>query len=473
MSIRSKLAWTFILLLVFGITAISSYSILFIRNYLLNEGEQQIARDALWLEVTIQNLPSGDAFESHLNEAAVISGYRIDLYDEQGQPYLSVPFSDPLPEVFELDPVLQGGLDALEGAVEVERNRESDWLSAWVLTDLSGIPVRYLRVSQLKEQIYRPITTIRWIIYTGMFISMGLVILVSILFARSIARPILELEREAQSIADGDVEKTIELDRTDEFGALARSLNRMASRLRQDHLEMRRMYEKQNQFFADITHELRNPLHTISGMLEMAQMDGIDPEKREKYIQTASRQTERIHHLFKDLLTLQRFESDRDFIDQRPFLLAPLLAHLESVYRPMARNKEVDFRVQPAEVMVMGDAGKVEQVLENLVNNAIKFTNEGEITVGASETDDQVCISVTDTGIGIPEEHRDRLFDRFYRTDKARSRDKGGTGLGLAVVRSILESHGSSIHVESIPGKGSRFWFHLPLVAEGEDPAQG
>lgn len=473
MSIRSKLAWTFILLLVFGITAISSYSILFIRNYLLNEGEQQIARDALWLEVTIQNLPAGEAFESHLNEAAVISGYRIDLYDEEGRPYLSVPFSDPLPEASDLDPVFQGGLDALEGAVEVERNRESDWLSAWVVTDLSDIAVRYLRVSQRKEQIYRPITTIRWIIYTGMFISMGLVILVSILFARSIARPILELEREAQSIADGDVEKTIELDRTDEFGALARSLNRMASRLRQDHEEMRRMYEKQNQFFADITHELRNPLHTISGMLEMAQMDGIDPEKREKYIQTASRQTERIHHLFKDLLTLQRFESDRDFIDQRPFSLAPLLTHLESVYRPMARNKGVEFRVHPVEAMVMGDAGKVEQVLENLVTNALKFTNEGEITVEASASHDRVCISVTDTGIGIPEEHRDRLFDRFYRTDKARSRDKGGTGLGLAVVRSILESHGSSIHVESLSGKGSRFWFHLPLVAEGAGSSRG
>lgn len=473
MSIRSKLAWTFILLLVFGITAISSYSILFIRNYLLNEGEQQIARDALWLEVTIQNLPAGDAFESHLNEAAVISGYRMDLYDEEGRPYLSVPFSDPLPEVSNLEPVFRGGLEALDGAVEVERAPESDWLSAWVVTRLPDRSVRYLRVSQLKEQIYRPITTIRWIIYTGMFISMGLVILVSILFARSISRPILELEREAQSIADGDVEKTIELDRSDEFGTLARSLNRMASRLRQDHEEMRRVYEKQNQFFADITHELRNPLHTISGMLEMAQMDGVEPEKRESYIQTASRQTDRIHHLFKDLLTLQRFESDRDFIDPRPFSLAPLLMQLESVYRPMARNKRIDFRVRSVDATVLADAGKVEQVLENLVTNAFKFTSEGEIAVEADVKGREVCISVSDSGIGIPEEHRGRLFDRFYRTDKARSRDKGGTGLGLAVVRSILESHGSSIHVESEPGHGSRFWFQLPLAPEGTAADRG
>ncbi|MEX0594266.1 MAG: HAMP domain-containing sensor histidine kinase [Balneolaceae bacterium] len=473
MSIRSKLAWTFILLLVFGITAISSYSILFIRNYLLNEGEQQIARDALWLEVTIQNLPTGESFESHLNEAAVISGYRIDLYDEEGHPYLSVPFTDPFPEASELDPVFRGGLDALDGSVEVERSPESDWLSAWVLTQLPSRSVRYLRVSQLKEQIYRPITTIRWIIYTGMFISMGLVILVSILFARSISRPILELEREAQLIADGDVEKTIELDRSDEFGALARSLNRMASKLRQDHEEMRRMYEKQNQFFADITHELRNPLHTISGMLEMAQMDGVDPEKRDRYVRTASRQTERIDHLFKDLLMLQRFESDRDFMDPNPFSLAPLMMQLESVYRPMARSKGILFQVRPVDAIVMGDSAKIEQVLENLVTNAFKFTNEGDISVEAELAGSEVCISVIDTGIGIPEEHRDRLFDRFYRTDKARSRDKGGTGLGLAVVRSILESHGTTIHVESEPGLGSRFWFHLPLVPEGAAPVRG
>lgn len=473
MSIRSKLAWTFILLLVFGITAISSYSILFIRNYLLNEGEQQIARDALWLEVTIQNLPEGEEFEAHLNEAAVISGYRMDLYDQDGEPYLSVPFSDPLPPVTDLDPVFRGGLEALEGAVEVERSRESEWLSAWLVTRLDGESVRYLRVSQLKEQIYHPITTIRWIIYTGMFISMGLVILVSILFARSISRPILELEREAQAIADGDVEKTIELNRSDEFGALARSLNRMASRLRQDHAEMRRMYEKQNQFFADITHELRNPLHTISGMLEMAQMEGVEPEKRAHYLQTASRQTERIHHLFKDLLTLQRFESDRDFIDPRPCPVRPILEQMESVYEPMARNKGIGFRLDVVDAVVLADSAKMEQVVENLLTNALKFTSEGEIRLAAELHGAHLRIEVTDTGIGIPEEHRDRLFDRFYRTDKARSRDKGGTGLGLAVVRSILESHGSSIHVESEPGRGSRFWFDLPLVSEGAAPARG
>jgi signal transduction histidine kinase len=110
----------------------------------------------------------------------------------------------------------------------------------------------------------------------------------------------------------------------------------------------------------------------------------------------------------------------------------------------------------------VGDPDKIEQVLENLVSNALKYTNKGKITIHISLSEESVKVEVADTGIGISEDHINRLFDRFYRTDKARSRDKGGTGLGLAVVKSILNAHGSEINVKSNPGGGSRFWFTLP-----------
>jgi signal transduction histidine kinase len=126
-----------------------------------------------------------------------------------------------------------------------------------------------------------------------------------------------------------------------------------------------------------------------------------------------------------------------------------------------AQEKGIILTYKNPPVKVKGDPDKIEQVLENLLTNAIKFTNEGEINISVRCDSKDVIVEVSDTGIGITNDHLDRLFDRFYRTDKARSRDKGGTGLGLAVVKSILSAHQSEIRVESEPGKGSRFWFRL------------
>ena len=461
MSIRAKLAWTFILLLIFGITAISSYSILFIRNYLLEEGEKQIINDTDCLKITIQNLRVDDRFDTNLNEAARTSGYRIAIYDEEGILFAKVPYIEDVqaPEVFEK--ALKDTLSSTQH-VYLENKPESDKIMVYAMLSEGQNPARYLEVSIFKDQIYEPIKTIRWIIYTGMFISIGLVFLVSILFSRYISRPILQLESAARDIAAGDVDRTLNLDRKDEFGKLAASLNRMAERFRADNQEMKRLYEKQSQFFADITHEIRNPLHTISGSLEMLQMNTLKEEQRQHYLQTALRQTERIDRLFKDLVTLQRYDSDSYFIEKQEFDLCKTIRQVVDLYIAEAERKGITLKYEQEHRLVVADPNKIEQVIENLVSNAVKYTNKGKIEITVTTRNESVEIHVTDTGIGISEEHLNRLFDRFYRTDKARSRDKGGTGLGLAVVKSILSAHDSDIQVISKPGSGSDFWFILP-----------
>ncbi|MEX0995272.1 MAG: HAMP domain-containing sensor histidine kinase [Balneolaceae bacterium] len=463
MSIRSKLAWTFILLLIFGITAISSYSILFIRDYLLDEGVRQIGNDAEWLAVTIRNLPDNDRFEDNLNEAARTSGYRLAGYDETGNLLTAVPSDENIEAPALLEEERKSKLREGPDSLILE---ESDPERLIVYVSLIGgeNPVRFLQVSQLKEQIYAPIKTIRWIIYTGMFISIGLVIIVSIWFARYMSRPILQLEQTARRIAEGDVDKTLHLNRSDEFGTLAESLNRMASRLREDNEQLKRLYDKQNQFFADITHELRNPLHTIAGALEMLQMKNLSEPQRKHYQNTALRQTERIHRLFKDLVTLQRYDSDSYFIEKKEFNLSGVLNHINELYYPQAREKGIDLKVDTGSYRVFADPDKIEQVLDNLVSNALKYTNKGSIGISCRREGKEVRVEVRDSGIGISEEHLSKLFDRFYRTDKARSRDKGGIGLGLSVVKSILDAHGSKIRIESEAGKGSVFSFGLPLA---------
>jgi signal transduction histidine kinase len=461
MSIRAKLAWTFILLLIFGITAISSYSILFIRNYLLDEGEKQIVNDTEWLAITIQNLRADGQFETNLNEAARTSGYRLAIYDDDGILFADVPYYEQLEAPGQLDE--QTRRDIHEQVEIILANEpESEQLVTFASLQSEHNPARYLKVSIYKDQIYEPIKTIRWIIYTGMFVSIGLVLIVSILFSRYISRPILQLESVARDISEGNTGQTLNLDRKDEFGRLAHSLNRMAERLQADNQEMKRLYEKQNQFFADITHEIKNPLHTIAGSIEMLMMDDLDEEQKRKYLLTASRQTHRINRLFKDLVTLQRYDSDDQFIEKRRFDIKKVIGLVTELLESEAEEKGLTLTAETKSHFVTADPGKIEQVLENLVSNAIKFTNKGSIQIRATDTGESIIVEVKDTGTGISKEHLDRLFDRFYRTDKARSRDKGGTGLGLSVVKSILNAHGSDIRVESEPGKGSRFWFRLP-----------
>ncbi len=459
MTIRSKLAWTFILLLIFGITAITSYSIVFIRDYLLDEGIRQIYRDSRWLALTIEKLPSDKQFPNHFNEIAKTSGYQLALYDANGA---LLGF---YPDSAKASPYLSGdllvSLNARGKLPVIKDETESELVLSYIYLPDSINETRYIKVSQLKDHIFAPIKTIRWIIYYGMFISIGIVIGVSIWVARYITKPITQIKNAAGEIAEGDVDRQIDLNRNDEFGTLATSLNRMASRLRADTEQIMRFADKQRQFFADITHEIRNPLHTISGALEMLELENLPADKQQTYLKTAQKQTVRISRLFKDLVTLQRYDSDEYFIEKKEFDLALIAKHMVEWYGERVEEKGITLEVDTHTCLAIGDPGKIEQVVDNLISNAVKYTNSGNISLRYFRTNGEVTLEVRDTGIGISDEHLNRLFDRFYRTDKARSRDKGGTGLGLAVVKSILNAHGTDIEVESEVGKGSAFWFNL------------
>lgn len=462
MTIRSKLAWTFILLLIFGITAISSYSIVFIRDYLLDQGRSELQKDTRWMAETVRNIPAGQSFGPDFKEAARISGYHLALYDSAGE-LISV-----YPDTLDIDPFLSDDIQVTlqtRGQIPwMPNNPESEMLVSYIHMLQSINEARFVRLSQFKDQIYEPIKTIRWIIYYGMFISIGLVIVVSIWIARYLTKPITQIKNAAQGIAEGDVNREIDLKRNDEFGTLADSLNQMAQRLREDTKQIKRFAEKQRQFFADITHEIRNPLHTISASLEMTEMDELSDEVRKKYQKNARKQVERISHLFKDLVTLQRYDSDEHFIEKKEFDFSEIAGHMQELYEDAATEKGIELEIDTHGCPVVGDPGKIEQVVDNLISNALKYTSEGRIRLQYESKDGKVLVEISDTGIGISEEHLDRLFDRFYRTDKARSRDKGGTGLGLAVVKSILDAHDSHIEVESEVGEGTVFRFELPAA---------
>ncbi|MEX2479187.1 MAG: HAMP domain-containing sensor histidine kinase [Gracilimonas sp.] len=465
MKIRSKLAWTYIILLVIGIITISAYSILTIRSFLLEEGEQQFERDALSLALAAGSFRDNDQFDDRIRRQAELSRYEMAVYDKDGIRFLTFPegaFDDV--DAY-LNSELLAELERQDGSPIVQNSEDSPKLIAYVDLGQSENAAQYLRISQDKSEYYAAAASIRHIIYAGMFFSIGAVIIVSFLFARYIASPILQLNAAALDIARGNFDRKIDLKRNDEFGTLADSLNHMASTLRADNEQLKKLNEKQSQFFADITHEVRNPLHTISGALEMLELENLQPEKKKQYMVTAQKQIKRVARLFEDIKTLQRYDFDESFINRKEFDLKELVNEAEQAYQPIAQKKGLELvtkNITPC--TVNADPDKIEQVLDNLISNAIKYTIEGTVEVGFEKKDDVVKVYVKDTGPGIGKEHLDRLFDRFYRTDKARSRDKGGTGLGLSVVKGILNAHQSDIKVESKVGKGSLFYFTLPTL---------
>ncbi|MBN2537143.1 HAMP domain-containing protein [candidate division WOR-3 bacterium] len=233
-----------------------------------------------------------------------------------------------------------------------------------------------------------------------------------------------------------------------------------------DVTEIERMARIKKDLVVNASHELRTPLTAIKGFLETMD-EGMTGDNR-RYLEIVMRHTERLINIVQDLLLLARLE-DGPPLQTEPVDLAALAQGTLRIFERRAQEKGVGLRFESGAGMptVDGDAFRLEQVLVNLVDNAVKYTDEGSVVVGLAAEDGWMVLRVRDTGIGIGRDQLDRVFERFYVTDKARSRKQGGTGLGLAIVKHIVLQHGGTIEVTSEPGRGSEFIVRLPLLGPG------
>jgi two-component system phosphate regulon sensor histidine kinase PhoR len=248
-----------------------------------------------------------------------------------------------------------------------------------------------------------------------------------------------------------------------------------------DITELRRLEHIRKDFVANVSHELRTPLTSIKGYVE-ALLDGgkDDPETSVRFLDIILKQSDRLNLILEDLLQLSKIESGQVQFKQEPLHIGSVVERTIAMIKPLADKKQHELRseVEPGLPLITGDQERLVQVVANLLDNAIKYTPEGgQITVSARRIPvsgqrmadgprNGVELTVTDTGIGIPEKDRPRVFERFYRVDKARSRELGGTGLGLAIVKHIVEGHGGQIRVEGNVPSGSRFVVRLPAETE-------
>ena len=248
-----------------------------------------------------------------------------------------------------------------------------------------------------------------------------------------------------------------------------------------DITELERVDQMRRDFVINVSHELRTPLASITGYAETL-LDGAihDQQNNQRFVRILWRNAQRLAQLTADLMTLSQIEVKAREFEFKGESAAELLHLAAEAIRPVLATKNLQLEVDPVrhDLMVDCDASAVQQILANLLDNAAKYTPEhGRITVGAVEGESKLDVFVRDTGIGIAKEHIPRVFERFYRVDKARSRELGGTGLGLAIVKHLVQAHKGAVWVESKLGEGTTVWFslpylqipaHQPLVAEGQ-----
>ncbi|MBQ2348368.1 MAG: HAMP domain-containing histidine kinase [Clostridia bacterium] len=301
------------------------------------------------------------------------------------------------------------------------------------------------------------------------FCSAGIVIFALIfsfvgIFSYQLTKPLQQMAKAAKAFGNGDFSKRVKADGNDEIGDLARAFNTMADSLAASE-GMRRS------FIANVSHELKTPMTTIAGFIDGI-LDGTIPKERQNYyLNIVTVEVKRLSRLVTSMLALSRIDSGELKMQTRKFNISDtvLTTFLTFEQKIDERKIEIHGLEDNPPLYIEGDPDMIHQVVYNLVENATKFTNiEGRIDVAIEDKNTDVWVSITNTGPGIPPEQIGYIFDRFYKTDKSRSMDKNGMGLGLFIVKTIIQLHGGEISAESEEGKYTRFKFRLPKKTENE-----
>jgi len=226
----------------------------------------------------------------------------------------------------------------------------------------------------------------------------------------------------------------------------------------------RTMANLRREFVANVSHELKTPLTSIRGYAETLLQGGLEDEgNRSRFVETIHAQAVRLEALVEDLLELADLERPDAALDVKDWNFAEIAREMAAAFEEVAGRRGLELQLDaPRELHARVDRNRIEVAMRNLLDNAIKYTDAGSVTLTVGAQDDEVRVSITDTGRGIPPEHLPRVFERFYRVDLGRSRASGGTGLGLSIVKHAIELHGGRVGVVSTPGSGTTFWFEVP-----------
>ena len=289
--------------------------------------------------------------------------------------------------------------------------------------------------------------------------------IIALLVDRWINVPIRKVAEGAKKIKDGNFETRIEISSKDEIGELAETMNELATTLESDISNMKKMEQVRTEFLSNVTHELKTPIASIAGYLETLKDGALtDNDVNRTFIKRSLKNAKRLEALVTDLVDISRIETGEMEIQLEKVDLKPLLEEVINDAQQRNDKHELDISLEmnnQKEIIVNGNLDRLRQVFDNLISNAIRYTVNGSVVMSTEKNNGVIEFKVQETGIGIDAESAERIFERFFRTDRARQIVRGGTGLGLAISKHIIEAHNSNISVESSEKNGSTFSFNL------------
>ena len=412
---------------------------------------------------------SQDVIQNKTKELSDKLDVRITILDADGE-VLSDSESDPA--------LMETHKDRLEVVRAIKEGfGESDRFS-----DTLGYSMKYValaikdndrlmgivRVALPLQDVEAQIRVIYRIVTIAGITAIAIVFIIGYFISKSITNPIREMKEIAQNIAKGDFTKRVKAHSNDELGALAKSLNKMADELQSQIDSLKNMDRVRTDFVANVSHELKTPLTSIKGFVETLEDGAIDDkDNAERFLSIIKKYTERLGNIINDLLSLSELELGKDRLIKTRFDLKGVVdeVSLGFGHAIAVKNESVKLELSGSDFYINADKAKIEQVLVNLIDNAVKYNKEGGVvTISLTDSKDSVIIAVKDEGQGIPDKYLSRIFERFYRVDKARSSQLGGTGLGLAIVKHIVLLHGGDVHIESQVDRGTKVTVTLPKV---------
>lgn len=289
-----------------------------------------------------------------------------------------------------------------------------------------------------------------------------LTFLLIFIYRRYIHRPLEQITKGASEYANGNLSYRIPVNSEDEMGYLANTLNYMSDKLNRNG-------EYQRKFISNISHDFRSPLTSIKGYVN-AMLDGtIPPEMQEKYLKIIAYESSRLEKLTRSLLTLNDLDVQKRMMHIRRFDINEVIKTTAATFEGTCTERKIllELILSGKELYARADMEQIQQVLYNLLDNAIKFSyDNSSIIIETTEKNDKIFVSVKDHGTGIPKESISKIWERFYKTDISRGKDRKGTGLGLSIVKEIILAHGQNINVISTPGVGTEFIFTLEKARE-------
>ncbi len=465
-SIRFRLTATFLAIILAVMVIISFFLYNTLERYYMNNLEDSLERSGFLASEFVVGHLRGQVDSVRLSALAENMSRqaqaRVIFTDQQG-----VVVGDSIRVGGLLNQSLEHELvrSALEGNVNSsigysERIQHQVIHMAVPVKEADGTITGVVFLSASLENVYRILDDIRRFLFLATVLAMAVVGGGSVALAHRFTNPLESLTAASRKMAEGKLDQHIEFSSGDEIGRLAEQFNIMAKRLNYYTSNLKK-------FAADVAHEVRTPLTTMNLLTKALKEHEMEPGQQREFIEDLDSELDRLTALVSDLLELSKLEKNDTQLEE--VILDRLLRDTIGKYQYRFAQAGLDLidEISDQEIKIRGAPLQLRQVLSNLLDNAMNYTSSGgTVTVSLYLEGTEVITKVEDTGCGIPEEDLSYIFERFFRVDRARSREGGGTGLGLAIVSEIIAKHGGRVWVESEEGEGSSFYFALPLAEE-------